>query len=91
MRCVGLGLNRPVVFVPDPRLPTWEGWKEAPPEFQPFFEIDQTLETPTVRSRADNNYKRAMIHKAVQWMNAWMTPRILAEIERHQREGGKQE
>jgi len=73
-------------FVPDPRLLSWVGWKDVPQEFQPFFEIDQVLETPTVRFRADNDYEQAMIHKAVQWKNAWMTPRILAEIEKHRRD-----
>ena len=76
--------------MPDPRLLSWEGWRDVPLEFQPFFEIDPVLETPTVRFRADNDYERAMIHKAVQWKNAWMTPRILAEIERHQRDAGSE-
>lgn len=75
-------------FVPDPRLFSWEGWKDVPLEFQPFFKIDPVLGTPGVRFHADNDYERAMIHKAVQWKNAWMTPRILAEVEKHQRNAG---
>lgn len=33
-------------FVPDPRLFSWDGWKEVPLEFQPFFEIDPVFGTP---------------------------------------------
>ena len=53
----------------------------SPIEFRPFFEIDSFLGTPRVRFKANNDYERAMIHKAVMWKNAWMTPRILEAIE----------
>ena len=39
------------------------------------------LGIPTVRYKANNNYERAMIHKAIMWKNAWMKPRILEGIE----------
>jgi hypothetical protein len=32
-----------------------------------------------------------MIHKAVMWWNAWMTPHVLKEIEKHQRGAEREE
>ena len=68
-------------FVPDPRILSWESWNEVPPELKPFFEFDPMLQRPGVRHKAGNDYEKAMISKAIAWWNAWIMPRILAQIE----------
>ena len=77
------------VFLPDPRLLSWEGWKEVPSEYKPFFVIDPVFNRPGVRCHPENDYEKAMIHKAVMWWNKWITPQILGVIEKHESRGQK--
>ena len=71
-------------FVPDPRLASWDIWRDIPVEFRPYYVIDSLFERPTVRSNGANAYEKAMIHKAVMWHNEWMKPHMIKIIEEHQ-------
>jgi hypothetical protein len=73
-------------FVPDPRLVSWDIWRDIPVEFRPYYVMDTLFERPTVRSNGANAYEKAMIHKAVMWHNEWMTPRVIKIIEDYQAE-----
>jgi hypothetical protein len=59
-------------FQPDPRLLEWPMWPEVPVELRPYFYFDELFGKPSVTFSSRNAYEKEMIHKAVEWNNAWM-------------------
>lgn len=59
-------------FQPDPRLMEWPMWPQVPVELRPYFYFDELFGKPSVTFNSRNSYEKEMIHKAVQWNNAWM-------------------
>lgn len=63
-------------FQPDPRLLEWPMWPQIPVELRPYFYFDELFGKPSVTFNSRNSYEKEMIHKAVQWNNAWMIQAI---------------